>query len=148
MYTLSRELMSSIYPSPSYLVFLYEQTTLFKLKSLKEMVIPYQLKLSVQFLETFVERIFTEHNMLCQHYLHDMACTMDPCSNLVRYLGDVQFRTFASFVNNHVQWENDFIQSLRMRPIQICGLGVNLNLLGFSLHSMEGGSHLLRRLNS
>ena len=107
MYTLSRELMSSIYPSPSYLVFLYEQMTLFKLKAMKE-GIPYQLKPSVQFLETFVETSFTKHNLLCELYLHEMPCPMDLRSNLVPYLGDVQLRAFFSFVNNHVQWENYF----------------------------------------
>ena len=33
---------------------------------------------------------------------------MDPRSNLVPYLEDVQLRAFSSFVNNHVQWENYF----------------------------------------
>ena len=101
MYTLSRELMSSIYPSPSYLVFLYEQMTLFKLKALKE-GIPYQLTPSIKFLETFVESSFTEQNMLCELYLREMACPMDLHSNPVPHFGDVLLRAFASFVNNHV----------------------------------------------
>ena len=42
MYALSREMMSCRAPYPSYPVFLYEQMTMFKLKSIKEGR-PYQL---------------------------------------------------------------------------------------------------------
>ena len=87
-------------PSPSYPVFLYEKMTMFKLKSLKEGR-PYQLTPSVKFLQTFVEINAIEHNLLCEFYLHEMACPMDPFSNPVPYLEDVQLRSFASFVNNH-----------------------------------------------
>ena len=88
MYALSRELMSSRDPSPSYLVFLYEQMNLFKLKSLKEGR-PYQLTPFSQFLETFVESSFTKQNLLCELYFHEMACPMDILSNPAPYLGDV-----------------------------------------------------------
>ena len=101
MYALSQELMSFRDPSTSYPVFLYEKMTLFKLKSLKE-EIPYQLNPTAQFLETFVESIFTEQNLLCELYLREMACPMDILSNHAPYLGDAQLRAFASFVNNHV----------------------------------------------
>ena len=94
-------------PYPSYMVFLYEHMNLIKLKSLKEGR-PYQLTPSAQFLETFVERNFTEHSLLCELYLHEMACPMEILSKTAPYLGDVQLRAFSSFVNNHVQWENYF----------------------------------------
>ena len=55
-----------------------------------------------------MESSFTEQNLLCELYLDEMACPMDSRSNPVPYLGDVQLRAFASFVNNHVQWENVF----------------------------------------
>ena len=55
-----------------------------------------------------MESIFNEQNLLCDLYLHDMACPMDIRSNPTPYLGDVQLRAFASFINNHVQWENAF----------------------------------------
>ena len=100
--TLFQELMSFRAPSPSYLVFLYEQLKFFKLKSLKEER-PYQLKPSSQFLETFMEISFTEQNLLCEFYLHEMAYPLDLHSDPVPYLGDVQLRDFASFFNNHAQ---------------------------------------------
>ena len=85
MYALSRELMICRAPSPSYLMFLYEQMTLFKLKSLKDGR-PYQLTPSAKFLETFVESNFTKLNLFCELYLHEMACPMDLHSNPAPYL--------------------------------------------------------------
>ena len=107
LYAFSMELMSFRDPSPSYSVFLYEQLNLFRLKALKEGR-PYQLTPSAQFLETFMERSFTEQNLLCEFYLHEMDFPMDLHSNLAPYLGDVQFRDFPYFVHNHVQWERAF----------------------------------------
>ena len=88
MYALFQELMSFGAPSPSYMVFLYEKLNLFKLKSLKEGR-RYQLASSAKFLETFMESSFTEQNLLCEFYLHEMACPMDLHSNPTPYLGDV-----------------------------------------------------------
>ena len=107
LYTLPQELMSSRYPSPSYPIFLYEQLTLFKLKALKEGR-PYKLASSAQFLETFMERSFTEQNLLCELDLHKMACPMHLHSNPYRYLGYVQLRAFSSFISNHVQCDSSF----------------------------------------
>ena len=56
---LFKELMSFRAPSPSYMIFLYEQLTFFKLKSLREGR-PFQLTPSAQFLETFLENSFTK----------------------------------------------------------------------------------------
>ena len=55
-----------------------------------------------------MESSFTEQNLLCEFYLHEMACPLDLHSNPSPYLGDVQLRAFASFVHNHVQWERVF----------------------------------------
>ena len=99
--------MSFKAPSPSYSVFLYEQLTLFKLKALKEGR-PYQLTPFAQFLETFMESSFTEQNLICEFYLHEMACPLDLHANPVIYLGDVQLRAFSSFDKNHAQWERAF----------------------------------------
>ena len=88
LYALFQELMSFRAPSSSYLVFLYEQLTLFKLKALKEGR-PYQLTPTAQFLKTFMESSFTEPNLLCEFYLHEMACPMDLDSNPTPYIGDV-----------------------------------------------------------
>ena len=46
--------------------------------------------------------------MLCEIYLHEMACPLDRHSNPVPFSGDFQLRAFASFVRNHVQWERTF----------------------------------------
>ena len=54
VYTLSQELLSCRGPSLSYSVFLYEQMTLFKLKSLKEGR-PHQLFTVPQFLDTLLK---------------------------------------------------------------------------------------------
>ena len=77
---LFQELMSFRAPSPSYPVFLYEQLTFFKLKYLKEGR-PFRLTPSAQFLETFMESSFTEQNLLCEFYLHEMACPLYLHSN-------------------------------------------------------------------
>ena len=76
LYVLSRELMSSRSPYPSYPVFLYEQFTWFKLKALKQGR-PYEVASSNQFLETFVESSFTKKNIHCEIYLHEMTCPID-----------------------------------------------------------------------
>ena len=55
-----------------------------------------------------MESILIEQNLLCDFYLHEMAFPLDLHSNLAPYLGDVQLRAFASFVKNHVQWEDSF----------------------------------------
>ena len=107
LYTLSRELMSFRAPSPSYPVFLYEQFTWFKLKALKEGR-PYEVASSTQFLETFIKSSFTEQNLLCELYLHEIACPLNRHSNPIPYLGYVQLRAFASFVRNNVQWDDSF----------------------------------------
>ena len=99
--------MSFRAPSPSYPIFLYEKLNLVKLKSLKEGG-PYQLTPTAYFLETFMERSFIKQNLLCEFYLHAMACPLDLNSNLAPYLGYFQLRAFASFVNNHAQWERAF----------------------------------------
>ena len=110
LYILSQELMRSRAPSPSYPIFLYEQFTWFQLKELKEGR-PYEVASSDQFLETFMKSSFNEKNILCEIYLHEISCTFDWYSNLDPHLGDVQLRAFASFVNNHVQWEDSFQSS-------------------------------------
>ena len=101
LYTLSRELMSSRAPSPSYLVFLYEQFTWLKLKELKEGR-PYEVASSAQILETYMESSFTEQKLLCELYFHEMDFPLDRHSNPAPYLGDVQLRSFDSFISNHV----------------------------------------------
>ena len=100
-YTLSQELLSTRAPSPSYPVFLFEQFIWFKFKALKEGR-PYEMETSAQFLETFMKSNFIEKNLLCELYLHEMACPLDHHSNPSPYLGDVQLRYFSSFVSNHM----------------------------------------------
>ena len=107
LYTLSWDLMRSRAPSPSYPVFLYEQFTWFKFKSLKEGR-PYEVASSTQFMETFIKSSFTEQNLLCELYLHELAFPIVRHSNPAPYLGDVQLRAFASFFSNHVQWGDSF----------------------------------------
>ena len=58
--------------------------------------------------ETFLRSNFEDQNLLCELYLHEMACRLDCHSNPIPSLGDVQLRAFASFVSNHAQWERYF----------------------------------------
>ena len=51
---------------------------------------------------------FIEQNLLCELYLHELACPLDLHSNRAPFLGNVQLRAFSSFVNSHVQWERSF----------------------------------------
>ena len=55
-----------------------------------------------------MESSFTKQNILCDLYLHEMDFPMDRYSNPDPHLGDIQLGDFASFVSNHVQWENSF----------------------------------------
>ena len=82
LYTLSQELLSTRAPSPSYPVFLFEQFIWFKLKAVKEKR-PYEMATSAHFLENFMEINFVEQNLLCELYLHEMACPLDRHSNVV-----------------------------------------------------------------
>ena len=69
---------------------------------------PYEVASSDQFLEIFVKSSFTEQNLLCELYLHEMVFPLDRHYNPTPHLGDVQLRDFYSFFNNHVQWEDSF----------------------------------------
>ena len=89
LYNLFEELLSTRAPSPSYLVFLFEQFIWFKLKAVKERR-PYEMETSTQFLETFMESNFVEKNLLCELYLHEMVFPLDHHSNPTPYLGDGQ----------------------------------------------------------
>ena len=93
--------MGTKVPSSSYPVFLFDQFIWFKLKAIKEGR-PYEIATLAKFLETFLESNFEEQNLLCDLYLHELAYPLDRHSNLIPFSGDVQLRTFASFVSNHV----------------------------------------------
>ena len=69
---------------------------------------PYEVASLDQFLETLMKSSFTEQNLLCELYLHEMVFPLNRYSNPDPHLGDVQLRDFTSFVNNHVQWEDSF----------------------------------------
>jgi hypothetical protein len=89
------------------LIFLHEQLTLFKLKSIKEGR-PYKMISASEFLETFSQSDFSDQHFLCELYLHEQACLLDIKFNLVPYVGDVQLRAFTYFVNNQEKWWNSF----------------------------------------
>ena len=107
LYNLSQELLGTIVPSSSYPMFLFEWFIWFKLRDVKEGRL-YEIETSTKFLETFLESDFEERNLLCELYLHELACPLDRHSNPIPFLGDVQLRDFSSFVSNHVQWERSF----------------------------------------
>ena len=107
MYALSQELLGTRMPSSSYPVFLFEQFVWFKLRAVKEGR-SFEIMTSAKILETFFGSNFEDQNLLCELYLHEMACPLDCHSNPIPFSGDVQFRAFASFVRNHAQWERSF----------------------------------------
>ena len=69
---------------------------------------PFEITTSAKFLEPFFGSNFEDQNLLCELYLHEMACPLDRHSNPIPFSGDVQLRAFASFVRNHAQWERYF----------------------------------------
>ena len=101
LYTLSQEMLGTRAPSSSYPVFLFEEFIWFKIKDIKEGR-PYEIETSAKVLETFMESDFVEQNLLCEIYLHELACPLDHHSNPIPFSGDVQMRDFSSFVSNHV----------------------------------------------
>ena len=103
MYDFVWELLSCRSPFPSYSFFLFEQSTLFKLISIKEGR-PYQFIISYQFLYGFTQSDFSKQKLLCELYLHKLACLMDHSYNHVPYIGDIHLRDFSSFVTNHMRW--------------------------------------------
>ena len=107
MYALSQELLGTRVPSSSYPVFLFEHFIWFKLRVVKEGR-SYEIAISAKFLEIFLRSNFEDQNLLCELYLHEMACPVDSHSNPVPFSGDVQLRYFDSFVSNHAQWERYF----------------------------------------
>ena len=101
MYALSQELLGTRVPSSSYPIFLFEQFIWFELRDVKEGR-SYEIATSVEFLETFLRSNFEDQNLLCELYLHEMACPLACHLNPIPFSGDVQLRAFASFVSNHV----------------------------------------------
>ena len=100
MYALSQEILGTRVPSSSYPVFLFEYFVWFKLRVVKEGM-SFEITTSTKFLEMFLRSNFEDQNLLCELYLHEMACPLDRHSNPVPFSGDVQLRDFASFVRNH-----------------------------------------------
>jgi len=88
MYALSQEILGTRVPSSSYPVFLFEQFVWFKLRAMKEGR-SFEITNSTKFLETFLRSNFEDQNLLCELYLHEMACPLDRHSNPVPFLGDV-----------------------------------------------------------
>ena len=88
MYALSQELLGTRVPSASYPVFLFEQFIWFKLRAMKEGR-SYEIETSAKFLETFMGSDFGDQNLLCEIYLHELACPLDHHSNPVPFSGDV-----------------------------------------------------------
>ena len=107
MYALSQELLGTRVPSSSYPIFLFEQFVWFKLRVVKEGS-SFEIITSAKFLENFLRSSFEDQNLLCELYLHEMACPLDYHSNNVPFSGHVQLRAFASFVSNHARWEMYF----------------------------------------
>ena len=88
MYALSQELLGTRVPSSSYPIFLFEKFCWFKLRAMKERR-SFELTTSTKFLETFLRSNFEDQNVMCELYLHDMACSLDRNSKPVPFSGDV-----------------------------------------------------------
>ena len=76
LYTLSHELLGTRVPSSSCPVFLFKKFIWFKLRAVKEGR-SYEIATSSKFLETFLGSDFEDQNLLCELYLHEMACPLD-----------------------------------------------------------------------
>ena len=88
MYALSKELLGTRVPYSSYPIFLFEQFVWCKLRAVKEGR-SFEITTSAKILETFFRSSFEDQNLLCELYLHEMACPLDRHSNPVPFLGDV-----------------------------------------------------------
>ena len=88
LYTLSQELLGTKVQSSSYPVFLVEKLIWFKLRALKEGR-PYDIATSAKFLEIFLGSDFEDQNLLCELYLHELACPLDHHLNHVPFSSDV-----------------------------------------------------------
>ena len=73
--------------------------TLFKLKDIKEGR-PHQLVTILQFLDTLSQSDFSEQNLLCELYLHEVAYPMYIQFNPIPHIGDVHLREFTYFFTN------------------------------------------------
>ena len=88
MFALSQELLGSRVPFSSYPVFLFEQFVWFKLRAMKEGR-SFEITTSAKFWEIFLRSNFKDQNLLCELYLHEMACPLDRHSNPIPFSGDV-----------------------------------------------------------
>ena len=97
MYSLARRLLCYRKPSPSYLIFLYEQFYLFQLRVIKTDK-PYQIIDSRSFLKAYSSSDSADQHLLYELYLHEYICVMDRKFVMTSYVGDIQLHAFASFV--------------------------------------------------
>jgi hypothetical protein len=105
MHMMKQQVLICINPSPSYFVFVYEQLTLFKMKAIMEDH-PHKITLIPEFLENFFQSGITNQHFLCELYLHEHTCQLEKRFNMTPFVGEIQLRTFTSFVNNQVTWLN------------------------------------------
>ena len=64
-----------------------------------------------RFIETFSQASISEHNLLCELYLHNEAILEDRKLNLIPLVGEIQIRAFVSFPANHLTWKNAFVSA-------------------------------------
>ncbi len=91
-------------------MFLREHLAFLQVKVIKDRR-PHQVSTSQQFIETFAEASNSEHNLLCELYLHNEAMPEDRKLNLVPLVGDIQIRAFVSFLANQLTWPNAFMSA-------------------------------------
>lgn len=101
---LAHELSSFWFPSPAYPLFLHEQYILFQLWAMKDNKIC-KFDTFKNFLNTFIQCDLANQHLICELYMHESIMYHKNQFSPSPYGGDIQLRSFTSFVNNMVQWK-------------------------------------------
>lgn len=110
MLNLVQRLLATRKPSFNYSVFLEKYLAFFQAKAIRDGR-SHEVSTPQEFIKTFTEASFSEQNLLCELYLHNEAIPEDRKLNLIPLVGDIQVRSFVSFLANQPTWKNAFLSA-------------------------------------
>lgn len=110
IFYLVHQLLATKKPSFNYSVFLRECLAFVQIKAIKDGR-PHQVSTPRQFIATFAEAPNSDHNLLCELYLHNENMPKDRKISLLPLVGDIQIRAFISFLANQLTWQNAFMSA-------------------------------------
>jgi hypothetical protein len=106
-FDMMQKLMATRKPSCNYSLFLMERLMRFQIKSIIEGK-PHEVISSTDFIKTFVSSSTRDQHLLYEAYFHNEAIPENRLLNINPLVGDVQLRTFTSFLLNQIIWKGDF----------------------------------------